>query len=85
MTKWTFCLLSVSYNNTKYRICLENCNFHTSACLWSPWDIFIVQRIGKRHFDFDSKRQTMKGNILPKLPAQLYFYLEQDKYTEKLI
>jgi len=27
----------------------------------------------------------MKDNIFPKLPAQVYFYLDRDKYTKKLM
>ena len=51
--------------------------------MWSPRHIFIVQRIDKRHFVFHSKSKTMKGNIFPELPPQVYFYLHQDKYKKK--
>lgn len=27
----------------------------------------------------------MKGDIFPKLPAQVYSYLDQDKYKKKLM
>jgi len=48
--------------------------------IWSPWDIFNVQRIDKRHFIFHSKSKTMKGNIFPKLPADVYFYLKVKQF-----
>jgi len=79
-------LIELSHNNTKYRISLEKpAIFVILHFIWSPWDIFIVQRIDKRHFVFHRKRKTMKGNIFPKLPAQVYFYLDQDKYKKKLM
>jgi hypothetical protein len=53
--------------------------------MWSLWGIFIFQHIGERHFVFHNKSKTTKDNILPKLLAQIYLYLEQDKYTKQLV
>ena len=63
-----------SHNVTYYRICLKNRHFHISA---------FYQCIGERHFVSHSKRKTMKGNVLPKLPSQVDFCLEREKCKKK--
>ena len=74
MTWCTFWLLNGLITSPITAFALKNRHFHTSA---------FYQCIGERHFVSHSKRKTMKGNVLPKLPSQVDFCLEREKCKKK--